>query len=418
MNIRCLLCLLFLFFILTPDVKSQSWSGIYGWFETKSFVESNVQPANYNHSIALLFPDTGRYQIDSSGVAVEIDRHSAGHIFDVMHDNWAAVPSTPDNPIMPLNLNSDFFWDSLRFDFFYRRGFADTQVIDTVLVYYYHNFRDTMIASVLLAVDSPYSMRMAQPATFDITTLSGKKYVKIDTLLLDNTFSAKSTTHTFRRAVYERYDPSKFWKYPHYRGLFGFSVVFKPGHPTKTGDTLFDARDSSSHGSNVFGVYKSRVAKLPVLYTAYYNENSYWLIKETRNGNNYKGFEAFVPAPLIGDAIDYFNCATFITASPPCVSSVNEYSGNSGVCIKSISPNPASANDVINVEIAASKEVSIKVIVKDVTAKTVAESDLYDVYDVTNVTLRAALNSGIYMVLLQDNQSNAVLHSAKLIISD
>ncbi len=418
MNIRCLLCLLLLLFFSTPDVKSQSRLSINGWFETKGFVESNVQPANYNHSIALLFPDTGRYQIDTSGMAVEIDRHSAGHIFDVLHDNWAAVPSTPDNPIMPLNFNCDFFWDSLRFDFFYRRGFADTQVIDTVLVYYYHNFRDTMIGSILLTVDSPYLMRMAQPTTFDSTTLSGKKYVKIDTLLLDNTFSAKSTTHTFRRAVYEQYNPSNFWKYPHYRGLFGISIVFKPGHATTNGDTLFDARDSSLHGANVFGVYKSRVAKLPVLYTHYYNENSYWLIKETRHGGDYKGFEDFVPAPLVGDAIDYFNCAAFIIASPQCISSVNEYSSNSGVYIKSINPNPASANNVINVEIAASKEVTIKVIVKDVTAKTVAESDLYDVNDITNVTLRASLNSGVYMVLLQDNQSNAVLHSAKLVISD
>lgn len=417
MNIRCLLCLLLLLFFSTPDVKSQSRLSINGWFETKGFVESNVLPANYNHSTALLFPDTGRYLIDTAGVAVEIERHSAGHIFDVMHDNWAAVPSTPDNLIMPLNFNCDFFWDSLQFDFFYRRGFADTQVIDTVLVYYYHNFRDTMIASALLTVDSPYLMRMAQPTTFDSNTLSGKKYGKIDTVLLDNTFSAKGTTHTFRRAVYERYNPSEFWKYPHYRGLFGFSVVFKPGHHTNTGDTLFDARDSSLNGANVFGVYKSRVAKLPVLYTDYYNENSYWLIKETRHGGDYKGFKDFVPAPLIGDEIDYFNCAAFIF-STACISSVNEYHNKSGVYIKSINPNPTSANNVINVEIAASKEVSIKVIVKDVTAKTVAESDLYDVYDITNVTLRAALNSGIYMVLLQDNQSNAVLHSAKLIISD
>lgn len=418
MNIRSLLCLLLLLIFSKPDVKSQSRLGINGWFETKGFVESNVQPANYNHNIALLFPDTGRYQIDTSGMAVEIDRYSAGHIFDVLHDNWAAVPSTPDNPIMPLNFNCDFFWDSLRFDFFYRRGFVDTQVIDTVLVYYYHNFRDTMIASALLTVDSPYLMRMAQPITFDSTTLSGEKYGKIDTLLLDNTFSAKGTTHTLQRAVYEQYNPSNFWKYPHYRGLFGISIVFKPGHHTNTGDTLFDARDSSSHDANVFGVYKSRVAKLPVLYTHYYNENSYWLIKETRHGGDYKGFEDFVPAPLVGDAIDYFNCAAFIIASPQCISSVNEYSSNSGVYIKSINPNPASANNVINVEIAASKEVTIKVIVKDVTAKTVAESDLYDVNDITNVTLRASLNSGVYMVLLQDNQSNAVLHSAKLVISD
>lgn len=417
MNSRGLIGLLLMLIYSTIDVKSQTTSLIRGWFETKNFVESNVLPANYNHSIALLFPDTGRYQIDTSGVAVEIDRHSAGHVFDVLHDNWAAVPSPPDNLIMPLNFNCDFFWDSLQFDFFYRRGFADTQVIDTVLVYYYHNFRDTMIGSALLTVDSPYLMRMAQPTTFDITALSGKKYVKIDTLLLDNTFSAKGATHTFRRTVYEQYNPSEFWKYPHYRGLFGFSIVFKPGHATTNGDTLFDSRNSSSHGANVFGVYKSRVAKLPVLYTHYYNENSYWLIKETRHGDDYKGFEDFVPAPLIGDAIDYFNCAAFIV-STACVSSVKVYPNKSGVYIKSINPNPTSANNVINVEIAASKEVSIKVIVKDVTAKTVAESDLYDVYDITNVTLRAALNSGIYMVLLLDNQSNAVLHSAKLIISD
>ncbi|HYG14677.1 MAG TPA: T9SS type A sorting domain-containing protein [Bacteroidia bacterium] len=406
-----------LFIIVAQLGNSQSGRNVNGWFDAAEFLYNNSN-ANPNTDIdfyTLQF-DSGYYWLDDSGAAQPFNTFAAGHIFDVKHELWSAVPYPPANPIFPVLARDPFVWDSLRFNYFYLRGNPDTSVTDTLFIYYYCNFdnSDTQIDTYIYVFGTTDSVRMATPQPFNYKELSGK-YFRKDTILLKPTDSAGVTSRRLYKTSVNRSFNGSLQTNINHANLFGFSVAFKPGSVNVSGDTLFDKRNNSAT-ANVFGVYYIRVPEPgpfgwnPVLFiTKIFAENSLWLYKDQRYGVPLDGRFGFTPgirlyAPL------YFHGAAFVT-------------GKSTVSTKEVNapnfklwPNPASAGKTFTIEGDEQLTGSATVTITDMLGRCVY-SEMVIPTGLSNYSIISPSAEGIYTVTITNAGNSGIVYTTRLFVA-
>lgn len=295
---------LFSLFLIVIEGRGQLIAN--GWFNTHDFVENNSAPQYVTRGVEFLGSDSNAIWVDSAGSIRQFETYGAGHIFDLLFENWAAVPNNPNNPVSPLPMGCKFFWDSLRFNYFYYRDSMDVQTVDTLIITTYintYNKEKQINTDFFTVTDSGYC-KMAFPNTYNYYTQSGGKYYKKDTILL----RAKDITAIKQRKSISI--PIQTWVGDGIRSLnlasrtfnelFGYSVVFKSGTTYSWGDTVFSFEKNKTIKGNLFGVYTSSINKKGArqLFAHNYTENSIWLSKNNRYGGYEKGFFGFVPGML------------------------------------------------------------------------------------------------------------------------
>lgn len=403
--------------LLPVMLYSQSQKLVNGWFDAPEFLynNSNANP-NSDVDFDILQYDSGYYWLDKAGAAQPFNTFAAGHIFDVKHELWSAVPYPPANPIFPMLARDPFVWDSLRFNYFYLRGNPDTSVTDTLFIYYYCNFdnQDTQIATYIHVFGTTDSVRMATPQPFSYKELSGK-YFRKDTILLRQVDSSGITSRRLYKTFVNRAFNGSLQTSINHANLFGFSVAFKPGAVNVLGDTLFDRRNNSAT-ANVFGVYHTKLPEpgaspgpfpSPII-TKIFAENSLFLYKDQRYGAPLDGRSGFTPGtrpyvPL------YSHSAAFIT-------------GKSTVAAKQINPvtvklypNPAVQGEVITIETGRQLPTPATITITDLLGRQVF-SDVVSPANSNTFNITAPLAAGVYIISVTGISNSPAAYTAKLII--
>lgn len=413
---KCLLVWLSLFYSIL--LSAQTSGTVAGWYNTDEFIANNAVLGTNYLKLDLLFPDSSVRYKDENGIVKQFSFYSAGHIFDVRHENWAAVPSDPNYPIQVLDANKcDFYLDSIRIKYFYKRKIADTQTVDTVFIYYYNNFDNQQIVQWENTVGFNDTMRAATPYPFNEKAKYGKYYFKKDTVLLteNDTSNAQNLSYMISGIgkYYEAYKSSSSSP----RSLFGFSIIYKPGFKYYQNDTLtVEIENSKKARLNLFGVYNSRLKLPSSLKSRRFTENSLFLNYKNAYGSNYRGIKGFVPGTAL-DSVKYIHCGAFISAVA-CTLSVKEIKKPINAYIKSVSPNPLQNNSSLNILIknkqAADYTLEIVNMVGDrVTSKTIFcdnDSEVLTVFEAI-----PQISSGLYYILLRDNNTNTIIDTKKLI---
>jgi hypothetical protein len=340
--------------------------------------------------------------LDSNNKAVHFGTYAAGYVFDLRNELWAAVPSDPLQPVMPLFNNCSFIWDSLRINYHYTRKHTDTSIKDTLFIYYYTNFTDTQ-----LRVDfTADSIKYTTPLPFDNSSLSGQSYFRKDTLLLS--IADTATSGLIKRQVNQIHN-SPGVSYYHTKALFGFSVVYKPGHPYGVGDTLYHQNGDSAVNANLFGLYYSRAlaASNRQFFSKFTSGNSLWLDKNNRYGGNYNGINGFIPGTATPE-IKQVHCAAFATAA--CKVSVQEIQG---IFTAQLFPNPVKAGDAFTVKIQSQAFSDSKILVINYLGQTLYSVEKSVVAGENNITIDTFLPAGVYLLRINDGQ-----YIARLVVID
>ncbi|HYG14678.1 MAG TPA: T9SS type A sorting domain-containing protein [Bacteroidia bacterium] len=398
--------------VTLPAIGQRAGGNVNGWFDVGEFVynNSNVNPVDEN--FYLLQFDNGYYWLDETGAAQPFNTFAAGHIFDVKHDLWSAVPSNPSFPVIPLLPRDPFTWDSLRFNYFYLRGNPDTSITDTLFIYYYCNFdkSDTQIVSSIYSVGMTDSTRLASPEPFDYSELSGK-YFRKDTVLLKHTdISAVKSRRFYTTVVNRAFNGSSQTGFNH-SGLFGFSLAFKPGSVNIIGDTLFDKSDSLTQ-ANVFGVFytpifepQASVGLPPLILTKIYSENSLWLDKNNRYGGSFNGKTGFIPHYFFHNA-NFLHAAAHITAT----STVSAKEINRERV--TVYPNPALPNETLTIETGEELPAQAIITITDLLGRRVLSEVV-----VNNYTIHAPLAEGIYNIVITAIDNSSAYNTKLIVIS-
>jgi hypothetical protein len=404
--------------LLAVAAKAQKYGSVNAWFDTDSFLYNNYSGAIEAGPVFLL-PDSGAYWINSKGVRQPINTFAAGHLFDVAHELWAAVPSPLNQSMAPVGLNCPFTWDSLQFQYFYERNQPDTTITDTLFIYYYHNFAEAMLKVDTSTIDGD-SFLIAIPQLATPITLSGQKHFRVDTVLLTQTYQATiDSQKLFKTAVNVSFSPNPLANTPNFDRLLGFNIVYKPGFKINAGDTVFVFSDSIKPKANIFGAYFYRIPPLgqgpgtPVplyYYTRHYILNSIWWGSYDKVYANSPGFISswnfYAPT--------FFSSAAYIT-STSCPLSVNQPTKTKGTFIKSVSPNPVKAGNNVVVEVNTSTATQLKVQLRDVLGNLLLETEPKNVDGEDFFKINIAPSKGVYFALLVHCQSNTVLATSKVI---
>lgn len=399
--------------VTLPAVSQQAGGNVNGWFDVGEFVynNSNVNPVDENFH--LLQFDSGYYWLDWTGAAQPFNTFAAGHVFDLTHPLWSAVPYPPASPIIPLSLHDPFVWDSLRFKYFYLRGHDDTTIVDSLFIYYYCNFDSTDLQLQTAKVLDPESdsIWVSYPNAFNSVELSGT-YFKKDTILLD----AKDSTGINNKQQFSIPVKKVFSGGAQitgtYNGLFGYSLVFKPGSFSLPGDTLLDVQSGSAK-TNLFGVFYIPIPApaasqgWPPYHAFHFGrfaENSFWLNKNNRYGGDYNGKTGFIPNWMFNDPAYLLGAAHITATSTVSTKEINPDP------VK-LYPNPALPGEIITIETREQQPSQATVTITDILGRQVyseiqADADTYNI--------SAPLTEGIYTVTITGN--NTRVYSAKLLV--
>lgn len=404
----------------TTLFAQSSGADIMGWYDVDDYIynNSNAYPNNFQ----LLQYDSGYYWLDKNGTAKPLNTFAAGNVFDLTHELWSAVPSDPMHPILPVEVNCSFFWDSLRINYFYLRGSADTSITDTLFIYYYSNFNvndsQLVFSPVIFGTDT---CNAATPAKINYKELSGN-YFRKDTVLLksDDTASVK-TGRSYQTIVNKAFNVPRPTKYNYY-GLFGYSLTYKPGSPAPLFDTVFDMRDSTAK-ANVLGVYCSDVVEgfiggfPPQLWTKIFVQNSFFLPGETRYGGSYHGMRGFLPGLLLpGEPpniyVRYLNGAAFITGRS-CISSIKDVVHEKGL---KLFPNPTSPGEILTIKTTDDFSPQATITITDMLGRLV-HSETLTPLNLNSYLINAPAVEGIYTVTITDAGNNNSVHTARLFVA-
>ncbi len=406
-------------------VQAQSGGGIGGWFNTHDFVENNTAPQYVTTGIEFLGSDSNAIWVDSVGSIRQFETYGAGHVFDLLQENWAAVPSDPNNPIQPISMGCIFYWDSLRFNYFYYRDSTDTQTVDTLIITTYINTykNEKQINTNFFAVTDSMYCKMAFPNTYNYYLQSGGKYYKKDTILLTTanvgTINAKRNLTIPVQAYVGDGIRSLNLASRTFNELLGYSVVFKSGTIYSWGDTVFSFEKNKTIKGNLFGVYSSSINKKGArnLFTSYYTENSIWLSKNNRYGGYEKGFFGFVPGMLYPQ-VKYFDCEVFVYAN--CVISVPEINKAVNTQIIALNPNPVAKNDVLTLTLHSKEVANYAVSIKNMLGQTVYTTNIFcngDSETNLELLLPSSLLLGVYYVLLTETTTQTTVDVKKILLT-
>lgn len=368
------LYLLLLAFLFTLCLKAQSGKQVSGWYSPVDFIKNNAT-GPFTDTMSLVFPDSV-VSINKNNEVSKVSTHAFGHLYDLRHENWAAVPSDPNAPIQIFDQTDNYTWDSLAFNYIYRRNNNDTSVVDTCFVNYYKNSLPQQISNGLLIFSIGDSMLIARPRGLDKNTLAGTAYFKRDTILL----TASDTTMLTANGWGGRYrvmpvgtaiSGSTIAPTTNPTSWFAATIAFKPGHNWSVDDTLkFKSITPSKNGINYFGYTYTTIKEanggLPVtLKSRRFADNSLVLNSESlydKQGNyNWKGF---VPGVAFKSPI-YANVQAFVSGTTTSV-------GELDVSLGSLYPNPASKGQSVFIEYKLKKSSTISIEVFDMLGKKVA----------------------------------------------
>jgi len=292
-------------FTPTKGAFSKSGGDVNGWFSPDDFIRNNAS-GPFTNFVSLVFPDSTVVNVNQANEVNSVFSHAWGHLFDLRHGNWVAVPSDPDFPIQIFAQKDNYTWDSLAFRYIYRRNNANTNVVDTCFITYYKNSLTNQIRNGSIIFGNGDTMLNARPTGLNQNTLSGTGFFDRDTILLvaedTTTFGSGGWGSRYRvvpvgtaiagtnAANISRNPPS--W--------FATTITFKPGHPWTPGDTI-ESRGFTrpATGINYFGygftTIEASNGGLPVtLRNRNYADNSLILYSQTRYGQttttNWDGF--------------------------------------------------------------------------------------------------------------------------------
>jgi hypothetical protein len=408
-------------FLLPTAAKAQTYGPVNAWFDTYDFLVNNIS-GTFNQGIYMMWPDSGAYWMDEDGKRNKDFLFSTGHVFDLAHELWEAVPLASGDTLWPVREYCPFTWDSLKISYYYDRQHPDTSIIDTVFIYYYHNFGDEMLTTSIIEIDNCMPV-VAYPSKFDTATLSGEKYFRVDTVLLTSSYSTqftKSKLGELKTYVGVTFTPNPAAQGGNFDRLLGFNMVFKPGYTISAGDTLFTYTDSFETKTNILGGY---VITLPI--TGLGTGDIIWPFYCTdKFANNsifflnipYKDSVGFVTS-LEFYSPWYLGAAAHIT-STSCPLSINQPINTKGTFIKSISPNPVAISSAITVEVTSSTATQLKVQLRDVLGNLLFETDPKIIENKDTFKLNVPQNRGVYFIVLMDARTNAVLATEKLLVTE
>ncbi len=365
--------LLFVIIILGTNLTAQTKGNVNGWYSPIDFIKNNAT-GPFTDTVEIVFPDSSVVFMDKNNQAKKIYTHAWGHLYDLRYDNWAAVPSDPNYPIQVWAQKCDYVWDSLAFNYVYRRNNADTNVVDTCFVTYYKNTDLDQIRNGLAIFTNGDTMLYARPRGIDAIALAGEYFFKRDTFLL----TAVDTTKLLSNGWSSKYivlpvgtsisgtSDLKISKNP--RSWFAATITYKPGHNWNIGDTI-ETRSlpQSKNGINYFGftytMIKEANGGLPItLKSRYFADNSLLLTSNPRLPN----YNGFAPANTFSSPM-FANVNTFISGTN-CIGSVKEF----GLSLGKVYPNPATNNQTLFIDYKLKKTTVISLDVYNIMGKKVA----------------------------------------------
>ena len=403
---------------IAQQTKNNSFSkrggNVNGWFNPIDFIKNNAT-GPFTDTMSLVFPDSNTIYINKNNEVKKIYSHAWGHLFDLRHENWAAVPSNPNFPIQIFSSKDNYFWDSLAFSYIYRRNNSDTNVVDTCFVTYYKNSLPQQISNGLSIWSVGDTMLIARPRGLDTATLAGTAYFKRDTILLTandtTTLTTNGWTSRYRvipvgtaimgSATAPTNNPPSW---------FAATIAFKPGHKWSIGDTI-ETRgiQQPKNGINYFGypytTIKEADGGLPrTLRSRNYADNSLLLTSDPSIVN----WNGFLPTNTLASP-NFNNVQAFVSG---IIGSVAEL----GASLGNLYPNPAGSGQSIFIEYKLKKSLNISIEVYDMLGKKVAtvlnnervEAGTHQ----TETTLD--LEAGIYFYTL--STGNTVISSKKFTV--
>lgn len=398
---------------------SKRGGGVNGWFNPIQFIKNNAT-GPFTDTMSLVFPDSV-VSINKNNEVNRVSTHAWGHLFDLRHENWSAVPSDPNFPIQVFGSKDNYFWDSLAFNYIYRRNNNDTTIVDTCFVTYYKSSLPNQISNGLLIFNTGDTMLTARPKGLDKSTLAGTTYFKRDTILLTVTDTTRLTangwtsryktipvgTAIMGSATAPTNNPTSW---------FAATITYKPGHTWNIDDTI-ESRGAQQpkNGINYFGFTYTTIKEanggLPVtLRSRSFADNSLVLNTQSlydKQGNyNWKGFG---PGVAFNSPI-YANVQAFVTG---IFSGVEEL----GASLGNLYPNPASKGQSVFIEYKLKKSLNISIEVYDMLGKKVAtvfdnkrvEAGTHQTETIFN------LEAGIYFYTL--STGNTVISSKKFTVT-
>lgn len=396
----------------TPKQGSFSKSGgaVNGWYSPEDFIRNNSS-GPFTNFINLVFPDSNVVNINQNNESNNVFAHAFGHMFDLRHENWAAVPSDPNAPIQPFAQKDGYTWDSVAFRYLYRRNYSDANVVDTCFVTYYKNSGNPQnqirFASIIFTVESD-TMLYCNPDGLDLNALAGTNYFKRDTILLtaDDTTSLNSggwTTNFIIRPVNTQIQGSQTANQRN--NVFGYTVTFRPGHPWSPGDTV-ESRGFTKpdNGVNYFGYRFVSLDNFPAtLRSRQYADNSVLLFNITRYGQTTSnGWSGFMPGAVFND---YTECLAHVSGTSTV--SVKEVE-DLGLSLGKIYPNPAKGGQSVFFEYAVKNATNVTLEVYDMMGKKVAtvldNARVEAGEHKADATLN--LNPGVYFYTLSSGNTN------------
>lgn len=407
----------------TPSQGAFSKSGgaVNGWFDPEEFIRNNAT-GPFDNFISIVFPDSTVVNVNQNNEENNVFSHAWGHLYDLRHENWAAVPSDPSNPIQIFDQKDSYTWDSVAFAYLYRRNYADANVVDTCFVTYYKNsIQDQIRGGRIIFSQTNDTMLYAAPDELDLNTLAGKQYFKVDTVLLtaDDTTTLSSTGWGSRFMVLpvgEQIAGTNGAPSINPASWFAYTVTFKPGHPWNPGDTV-ESRGFTkpAKGVNYFGYRYVTIddanGGLPVtLRSSKFADNSLILYNFTRYGQTTdNGWSGFMPGTAFNSPIFNNTLAHVSGTSTVSVKEVEEL----GLSLGKAYPNPVKSGQVMFIEYGVKNATNVSIEVYDMLGKKVASVMNNEKVDAGEHTATATLNlnPGVYFYTLSSD--NTVIGSKK-----
>jgi hypothetical protein len=399
----------------------------YGWYSPLDFITNNFS-GTVDDFVSLTFPDSTVQFIADDNTASWIGSHGFGHMFDLRHELWSAVPSPADMNIIPFDQKDSYFWDSIAFRYLYIRHYPDPTVVDTAFVHYYKNAIPDGVETGILLFDTD-TVRFQKPLGYNAGTLSGNAYFDVDTILLTPADTTSFGAGGWLQAYYTlavgatipRTNSNSFSRNPN--SLFGYSVTFRPGHPYNFGDTIeSQGTVKPTNGINYFGYHIRSIpspgtgqSALPKpLRSNNFMETSILLNKSTRYGQTDPGnWTGYIPG-LAFFTTQYIDCQAYVTG----VSSVSTKEVKDlGYSLGTVYPNPVSNGLSLNIEYALKDAGAVTIEIFDLMGKqmaTVVNNEMTDAGTHT-ATVNTNLAPGVYLYTLKSG--DVIINSKKFTVT-
>ncbi|MFX3625968.1 MAG: T9SS type A sorting domain-containing protein [bacterium] len=396
---------------------------INAWYNPEKLLR-NTTTGPFEKKVNIVFPDSSVVIIDKNNKTKNVAFHAWGHLFDLRHVAWEAA----SNKI--FDQRDNYTWDSLAFNYIYRRNNPNPNIIDTCFVTYYKNNSQNQFFSNTIRtycwVTGYDTMLYAKPKILDRHTLAGTEFYKRDTILLnrqDTTTISQNGWESRSLAfhvgtIIEGTNSAHLSINP--KSWFGVTITFKPGYNWNKGDTIESFGSKKPfNGGNYFGFQYTTEALgndqcFPHdLINKNYADNSIILHKSTRYGQIiYSGFEGFLFGSLFNELIFADVKAKVSGISTVSVKEVEEL----GLSLGKVYPNPANTGQSIFIEYAVKNATNVTIGVYDMLGKkvaTVLDNERVEAGEnATETTLN--LNPGVYFYTL--SSGNTAINSQKFTV--